>query len=114
MDRAEVQRLVTELEDSVMCDGFNGYFFNTEDDPAEALRALEAIGADQTAAIVRRAYARFPGGEPPRDRFVRQAALLDVVDPNDDAFDREDSAFFAYPEDLQQMIVAYGSAVDTP
>lgn len=106
MDRSDAQRLANELVDDVMCDGFDGYFYNTDDDPAHALRALEAIGAVQTAAIVRRAFARFPGGRPPRDPSDRQTILLDVVNPrvNDiNAFESEDSDFFAYPENVEEL-----------
>lgn len=107
MERAEVQRLVTELEESVMSDGFDGYFFNSSDNPALALRALEAVGALRTAEIVRRACARFPGGAPPDEKFERQEVLLNVVSPDGDAFEQEDQDFFAYPDDLQALVAVY-------
>lgn len=115
MDGLDAQRLTTELVDGVMCDGFDGYFYNTDDDPAQTLRALEAIGAVRTAAIVRRAFARFPGGSPPRDRFERQTILLDVVNPSDDdvnVFEPEDNDFFAYPENVEALAAAYLGAQD--
>ena len=110
MDKLDAQRLATELVDAVMCDGFDGYFYNTDDDPAQAVRALDAIGAVQTAAIVRRAFARFPGGMPPRDRSERQTLLLDVVNPGDndiDVFEPEDKDLFAYPENVEELAAAH-------
>jgi hypothetical protein len=115
MDGLDAQRLTTDLVDGVMCDGFDGYFFNSDDDPAQALRALEAIGAVRTAAIVRRAFARFPGGTPPSDRLERQTTLLDVVNPADDdlnVFEPEDNDFFAYPENVEELAAAYLRAQD--
>lgn len=116
MDRSDAQRLAIELVDAVMCDGFDGYFYNTDDDPAQALRALDAIGAVQTAEIVRRAFARFPGGMPPRDRWERQTILLDVVNPGDDdmnVFEPEDNAFFAYPENVEELAAAHVGSQDS-
>ena len=111
MQKADARRLVTELEDSVMCEGFDGYLFNSDEDPSAALAALEVIGAAKTAEIVRRAYSRFPGGVPPRDRFVRQT-VLERLNPDGDAFHEDDNDFFAYPEDLQQLIEAYEVGAD--
>jgi hypothetical protein len=99
----------------VKCDGFDGWFFNTDDDPAQASRALDAIGAEQTAAIVRRAFARFPGKTPPSDRLEPQTTLLDVVRPADDdinVFEPEDNDFFAYPENVEELAAAYLRAQD--
>jgi hypothetical protein len=99
MDRAEAARLASELTDSVMCDGFDGYLFNSPDDPRLAVAALIEIGATRTAAIVRRAFAKFPGGEPPAEQDARQRALVEAGWPSD-RFAGEDQEFFAYPEDV--------------
>ena len=115
MEPREAQRLANDMVDDVNCDGFDGYFFNSEDDPAQALLALEAIGAMQTAAIVRRAFARFPGGVPPSDRFERQAILLDVVTRHADGvnvFEREDNDLFAYPEDVELLAARHVEAAE--
>ena len=109
MNRLEVQRLATELVEGVMGDGFDGYFFNANDDPATALQALEAIGALRTAAIVRRAFDRFPGGFPPPNPMERQTILLDVVNAGGDidVFEPEDNELFAYPENVEELAAAY-------
>ncbi len=110
MDAHEAQRLANEVLDSVMCDGFDGYFFNSSDDPAETIRALELIGASTSAAIVRRACARFPGGMPPAERFARQEALLKLQLPDANVFEHEDEDFFAYPDNIEALATAYVDA----
>src|SRR4051812_7921032 len=65
----EVRQLVTELEAEVNNGGFDQFFFNSAgDQTARTIGALEFIGAKHTAAIVRAAAAKFPGGMPPADR----------------------------------------------
>jgi hypothetical protein len=109
MEPSTVVRLVRDVEDSVMCDGFHGYFFNSSEDPAAAIQALELIGAPVSADIVRRACGRFPGGMPPPDRFPRQDAL-EIAAPEADEFADLDLEFFAYPENLEALVQAYSEA----
>ena len=99
-------RLAKDLTDGVMCDGFHGYLFNEHDDPNDALRALESIGATKTASIVRRVFARFPGGNPPGNQTDRQAAL-EAIAPRGNEFETEDQAFFAYPDDVFKLADEY-------
>lgn len=101
-----LRRLITEFESDVMADGFDGYFFNTEDDPNDVLTALETVGASETATILRRAIARFPHGNPPRSQSERRDALV-RISPDGSAFAVEDADFFAYPDDLQALIRRY-------
>jgi hypothetical protein len=108
MTPAEVQRLVDDLEAEVNNGGFDQYFFNAAgDEAAAAIEALEAIGAGRTAAIVRSACARFPGGMPPADRDTRQALLTESVSPEGDAFEDDDDAFLNYEDDLAGLVAAY-------
>ena len=108
MDRGEVKRLIDAVEDEVNNGGFDQFFFNSAgDEAAQIIQALEAVGASKTAAIVRKACAKFPGGMPPTDRFIRQEVLLDVVSPDSEAFEQEDSDFLAYEEDLAAVVANY-------
>lgn len=112
MDPSEVKRLIDALEAEVNNGGFDQFFFNSAgNEAALIMQALEAVGASKTAAIVRRACAKFPGGMPPTDRFARQDLLLDIVqmpaNAPEQAFDREDDAFLAYEEDLAALVAAY-------
>ncbi len=107
MDISEARRVVDGLLSEVMNGGFNQYFFNSAgNDAAVAVEALDAIGATQTRALLMEACSMFPGGMPSTDRFVRQDDL-ERVDPNVDVFGQLDDAFFAYPEDLDDLLDAY-------
>ena len=107
MTHEDVERLVGWLEAEVNNGGFDQFFFNSAGDEAAAtIEALEAIGAFSTAAIVRRACARFPGGMPPADRDERQARL-EEVSPDTDAFEAEDEQFYAYEDDLSALVAAH-------
>lgn len=108
MDRSEVARLAKGLTDGVMCDGFHGYLFNEHEDPNDALRALELIGATATASIVRGVFAQFPGGTVPSTQSDRQKALEDVA-PRGDEFETADQAFFDYPDDVFRLADEYES-----
>jgi hypothetical protein len=110
MHSSEVRRLIDALEGEVNNGGFDQFFFNSAgNEAAEIIQALEAVGASKTAAIVRRACAKFPGGMPPAERFVRQDVLLDVVSPDAEAFEQEDDDFLAYEEDLLALVAAYSA-----
>jgi len=104
----DVERLVAKLEAEVNNGGFDQFFFNSAgDDAAQTIEALEAIGAHATAAIVRRACSKFPGGMPPVDRNARQELLQDDVSPDSDAFEAQDDAFLAYEDDLSALVAAH-------
>ena len=52
--------------------GFSAFYYNSEGEiVAAAPDALDAIGAAQSAAVVRQANALFPGGVPAHDRAER-------------------------------------------
>jgi hypothetical protein len=117
MQPSEVRRLIGALEDEVNNGGFDRFFFNSAgNEAAEIIQALEAVGASKTAAIVRRACAKFPGGMPPANWFARQHVLLDTVQlPEDaptEAFDQEDADFLAYGGDLEGFVAAYSARPD--
>ena len=106
----EVRRLITiQLEGDVNSDGFDGFFLLSGDDTSETLAALEAIGAHKTAAILRRARAKFPNATLPDDMEGRRALLLDVVNPDGTAFETEDADFYRYEDDLEGMVSSYES-----
>jgi len=70
---------------------------------AETPGALDAIGARQTASIVRDANAVFPGG-PPTDHTAREDTVLALAE---DVFEPFDARFLAYEEDLSSLVHAY-------
>jgi hypothetical protein len=113
LSRQDVVRLVELFEGEVNNGGFHQFFYNsTGNETAEIIQALEKIGARKVADIVRRAAAKFPGGMPPKDRFVRQDLLLDRVDPEIKIFDELDEEFYSYPDDLQGLLEKYAAGFE--
>ena len=107
MDQTEIAKLIENLEAEVNNGGFDQFFYNSAGDDTEGIiRALETIGAVTTAEIVRRAAAKFPGGMPPKDRFQRQDALLQIS-PDSDAFEELDGEFYGYPDDLSELLTKH-------
>jgi hypothetical protein len=110
MQANEAKRLIDAVEGEVNNGGFDQFFFNyAGNEAAQIVQALDAVGASKTAAIVRRACAKFPGGMPPIEWSVRQGVLLDVVSPDAEAFEQEDADFLAYEEDLGALVAAYSA-----
>jgi hypothetical protein len=110
MDPGEIRTLIEELEGEVNNGGFDQYFYNSGgDNTAEVIQALELIGAARMADIVKRAAAKFPGGVPPKERFARQDVLLDQF-PSATAFRELDDEFYAYPDDLGDLLKKYSAS----
>jgi hypothetical protein len=106
--------VTVQLEGDVNNDGFDGFFSFSGAEAAETIAALEAIDAHGTAAIVRRACARFPDGMPPKDKEVRRALLLELVNPDGGAFEAADADFLRYDDDLEALVGAYESRYAAP
>ena len=110
MDNTRVTELLDELEAEVNNGGFDQYFYNSAgDNTAETIQALDAVGAMHMANILRRAAAKFPGGMPPKERFTRQAVLLELF-PEAAAFEELDNEFYAYPDDLSSLLKKFVAA----
>ncbi|PYV98127.1 MAG: hypothetical protein DMG89_12155 [Acidobacteria bacterium] len=104
MDKQEVAELVKVMEDEVNKGGFHQFFYNNAgDNTMEIIQALETIGALKMADIVKRAASMFPGGIPPKDRFVRQRILLANF-PHAVAFESLNNEFFDYPDNLSSLV----------
>ena len=109
MDTQEVADLIDAVEGEVNNGGFHEFFYNNAgDNTLETIQALEIIGAAKMADIVRRAATMFPGGVPPKDRFIRQDILLEKF-PGAEAFESLDNEFFAYPDDIARLLAKYKS-----
>lgn len=79
-----------------VCNGGFGQFFSNSTGvlAPEAIRGFRAIGQTEIAAVVERAVAQF-GPIYPRERDLRNAALLDLPDA---AFDDLDNRFYELVE----------------
>ncbi len=96
------------LESEVNNGGFQQYFYN---DSAETVPfiadALELIGAARTAQICRQAIlAAFPAGPPSTPEAVSSAAA-DFDDETLEKLDKLDREFFAYPDNLTDLLYAF-------
>jgi hypothetical protein len=98
MNPTQVINFVEELEAEVNNGGFHQYFNNSSgDNTAEAIEALEIIGASAAANLLRQAAAMFPGNMPLKNREKRLEILMDKF-PDTDEFDDLDNEFYAYPD----------------
>ncbi len=99
------------LEADVNNGGFDQYYLNSSGDRASyAPAALRTIGADATAVIVQRANATFGPGGPPADRDARVAAIDELPEDVDELWNECDQAFYAYPDNLTDLLAAYVQA----
>jgi hypothetical protein len=107
MDPQDIAALIQALEDEVNNGGFHQFSYNSAgDNTRETIQAIEAVGAVRMADIVKRAAAKFPGEMPPKDRFVRQDALLENF-PDAAAFRELDEEFYDYPDDLSGLLANF-------
>ena len=94
---------IWELEADVNNGGFDQYLFNSGGDHVATVPAsLRAIGAHRMADIVERVIATaFPSREPIRNWVARQEHVLTLPT---DLFERLDHEFYAYPDDLTELL----------
>ena len=96
------------LEAEVNNGGFDQYFFNSAGNHTqEVIGALEEIGANYTAQLVRDAIGVFPGGTAPRDRNQRQEILLEMGQAESELLNQVDSKFYEYRDDLSALMIAF-------
>jgi hypothetical protein len=112
----QVVCVVSALEAEVNSGGLDQFFFNSAGDRAtETIAALHSIGAHAAAAIVEEACALFPAGRPSSDRSTRQRQLLKLdlfaqlrrLTLGATAFDFLDVRFYAYPDRIGELLLAF-------
>lgn len=102
-----VIELVEALEAEVNNGGFDQFYFNSLGDHVEqTVKALNLIGAIQTAKIVTRTSWEFPDGVPSRDRITRQIQL-EKISPDSELFEAADDEFMEYKEDISELLQEY-------
>jgi hypothetical protein len=100
---------IWELESLVGNGGFQGYFGNGAETANFAPTALRAIGAQKTAAIVQDALALVPE-RLPADLDSRWKVMHSLPDVIDKQFEALDNQFFAYPDDITELLFAFVAA----
>jgi len=105
-DAQRVFSAIWELEGQVNNGGFDQYFRNCETDIIlHAPTALKSIGATTCSTIVETAISLLSPFPPDRD--AREDALDDAGDDLDDQLNTLDSQFFAYPDDITDLLFAF-------
>lgn len=103
--------LVWAIDGAVHMDGFAGYLGGYSGEGANgAPEALEAIGAPQTADIVRRAFAVVSDGPLPDDDDARAELASSLNDEQLAQLDALDQEFYARPEDLTGLLFDFVAA----
>ena len=112
---------LTEAEQTVYCldclerevnnGGFDQFFFNSSGNTAvETIPALERLGANHTAGLVRRAVAPFPGGRPSADRDERENQMEALPESARELWSQLDNDFYEYRDNLTALERAYVTA----
>jgi hypothetical protein len=106
----QVFSAIWAVESEVNNGGFSQYFLNDSCETAVSVaEALNTIGAPLTADICRRAIATaFPAGLPPT-RTAISAAAAEFSDGVLAQLGMLDDEFFAYPNNLTDLLFAYVS-----
>ena len=97
---------IWELESLVNNGGFQGYFGNGAESASFAPTALGAIKSHQCAAIVQEALALVPASLP-NELEARWDAMHSLPEPVMAQFAALDQRFFAYPDDLTELLFAF-------
>ena len=97
---------IWELESQVNNGGFEQYFRNSNSDMiAYAPEALQRIGATACADLVKAAVAKI--APIPAEDDARIDALDAVLNADEQIFEELDSHFFAYPDNLTELLFAF-------
>jgi len=100
---------IWELESLVNNGGFQGYFGNGAETAKFAPTALLAVGAQKCAAIVEEALTLVPASLP-TEHDACWKAMHSLPKPVDTAFKSLDDRFFAYPDNLTELLFAFVAA----
>ncbi|HZZ73532.1 MAG TPA: DMP19 family protein [Pirellulales bacterium] len=98
------------LEGEVNNGGFDQYYFNTAGDHAlDAVKSLQAIGANHTAELVKAVNGLFGSGGPPSVREERQEQLRALRDPVAEKMAEADQEFSKDRDNLEELLTAFVS-----
>jgi len=99
---------VENLEREINNGGFNQFYFNSSGDfSQETQNALFEIGANKTAEIIKRANSEFKNGIVPKNRNERQNQLEVIEEKAEENWNKCDSEFYKYPDNLTELLLAF-------
>lgn len=104
----QVFSAIWELESQVNNGGFVQLFSAADAESANSTpRALRAIGAQACADIVERAHRVVSPPPLPRDQSLREQLVDRLGSDERDALEALDQEFFAYPDNLTDLLFDY-------
>jgi len=104
----QVIACLTEVEMEVNNGGFDQYYWNSPGDHArEAVAALEELGAQHTATLLKEANGVFGEGGPDPDRDKRGMQMDALPKGARDRWFDLDGAFYEYRDDLSRLAAGY-------
>ena len=99
---------VENLEREINNGGFNQFYFNSSGAfSQETVFALLEIGAEITADIVKNANAEFKSVTVPKDRSERQNELELIEEKAAENWNKYDSEFYKYQDDLTELLIKF-------
>ena len=97
----QVVYLIAELDAAVLMEGLPGYYSNSAGAYAvQVVWALEIIGTQASAALIRDANSQFPSGQPPSDWEERREVLSELSDEAAERIEILGNRYSEYPDDL--------------
>ncbi len=100
--------LIENLEREINNGGFLQFYLNSSGDFShETVNALLEIGANETARIVEKSNSEFPNGSVPKKRAERINILDEIEDQADPSWNKSDSEFLEYKDDLSELIIKF-------
>lgn len=100
----EVVYLIGQLSFEVMQGGVYGWLNNVGERGPDTVKALEAVGAHQCAAIVREILAFFPEGAPAFDGQERVRQMEDIGEVGERSWSELGDRLLEWPDDINVLL----------
>ncbi len=107
-DEEKVIVYIEELEREVNNGGFSQFFNNSSGDyTEEVIQSLRKVGSVNFLRLVESAKSQFPNSFVPVDSTERQQILEEIENDASETWDRLDSEFYQYDEDIYALMIGY-------
>jgi hypothetical protein len=108
IEEQQVFSAIWELESQVNNGGFAQYFTSADGHTAHfAPTALRRVGANRCADVVTRALHAVSSGPLPDEQLAREQIINALDQESQEALEAIDQEFFAYPDNLTELLVEY-------
>jgi len=99
---------INNLSMEVNNGGFDQFFLNPSGNyTIETLQALELIGENNTAKLLKEAMAEFPRSEIPRNRDDRIDILEKISQKSQEKWDKLDKQFYACEHNISDLLISF-------